>query len=111
MITKNFNDFVNENVSNKELLEEIRGSKYIHVDYDNSNRKWGVTYTKDGKTKTKGLFNTNSEVHEFLIENDIVYDGKEGYVMMKKYRSKISPKIPFSNYQKDLIQNGIEDLF
>lgn len=108
---KIFENFVNENLSVKELRDDLKTSKYVHVDYDNKSRKWGVTYTKDGVTKTVGLFNTNSEVHEFLIENDIDYGGKEGYMTMKKYRDKISPKIPFSSYQKDLIDKGIEDMF
>jgi len=104
-----FEQYINEGVTNKQLLDNLQGAKFLQVEYNSAEHGWGVKYSKNGEIFTQGKFNTNADVHNFLIENDIDYGGKEGYLFMKKYRDK-QVKIPFSNYQQELLKNGIDDM-
>ena len=105
-----FNNFLNEMTKN-DLAKELKDAKYICVDHIGKGMNWGVTYIKDGQKKEEGNFNTNADVHRFLIENDIDYDGKEGFLLMKKFRDREIAKVPFSEYQRKLIDEGIPEDF
>jgi len=103
----NFNDFINEELTNKELIDELNGAIHIEVS-PNPDGGWGVLYYKNGKKQIDGQFNTNGEVHEFLIDNDIEYGGRGGYEYMKRIRKKLNQNIPYSGYQDELITRGID---
>jgi hypothetical protein len=103
-----FNSFLNEEMTLKELAEDLKDAKYIQVNFIGKGKNWGVTYIKGGKQYEEGSFNTNSDVHNFLVDNEIEYSGKEGYLQMKKYRDKEMAKVPFVSYQQDLLNKGID---
>jgi len=105
-----FYEFVNEGISNKELLDELKDAKYIGVTYNGEEGGWGVEYHKNQKKFTAGRFNSNHDVHNFLIENDIDYNERTGFEYMRKYR-KPKDNVPFQAYQQDLIDNGIENMY
>lgn len=104
-----FENFLNENVDKNLLLDELKGANFIYVEYISKDNGWGVSYLKNDVRKYMGGFDFNEDVHEFLIEHGIDYDGKNGYLYMKKYRANMK-KIPFQDYQKDLVMNGIGDI-
>jgi len=110
MVTE-FDDFLNESVTKKELLDNLQGAKFVNVEYNTADKGWGVHYSKGGKTFLEGNFNTNAEVHEFLLDNNIDYGGKEGYLNMKKQRAKMNQGIPYPKYQQELMVKGIKDMF
>jgi hypothetical protein len=113
MIT-NFDKYLNENLTqykdipNEDLVEELKDAKYIEVDHVGG-KYWGVRYIKNGQTYMAGKFLMNEDVHEFLIANNIDYRTKEGYMSMRKFRAD-KKKIPYSSYQRDLIEKGIDDM-
>jgi hypothetical protein len=113
MIIK-FDKYLNESlgvykdISNSELAKELEGAKYIQVELV-KDKYWGVKYLKNKEIFYAGKFLMNDDVHEFLLNNNIDYGGKEGYMVMKKYRDNMI-KIPFDAYQRDLIKKGIEDI-
>lgn len=109
MITE-FNNFLNENMTNQELLDNLKKAKYIIVEYNEKDKGWGIGYVKDGKSHLEGNFNTGEEAHEFLEDNEIDYAGKSGYDYMKKFRDKNTKKIPFTAYQRELMAGGIKDM-
>jgi hypothetical protein len=79
---------INEGMSNEELLKDLRDATYIYVEYNKKDKGWGVTYIKNKERKTEGCFDKSDQVHEFLIQNGINYEGKEGYDYMRKYRGE-----------------------
>lgn len=105
-----FDNFLNEMTKN-DLAKELKDAKYIHVEFLGKGKNWGVSYTKNGQKHEEGNFNTNAEVHRFLVDNDIDYGGKEGFLQIQKHRDKEIAKIPFGQYQRILLDEGIpEDL-
>ena len=102
---------LNEEVTQKELLELLNGATHIDVDYLGLDKKWGCTFYKNGKKYEEGGFNTNPEVHKFLIDNDIEYNQKDSFLNMKRYRDKEIAKVPFERYQKELLTKGLENIF
>jgi len=105
-----FYNFINESMTSKEILNNLKDSKYIGVEYNEKDKGWGISYVKDGQRFLEGNFNTDEEAHEFLMDNNIEYIGKSGYTYMKKFRDKNSPKIPFIAYQREIIAKGIKDM-
>jgi len=103
-----FNTFLNEEMTHKELAEDLKTAKFIQVEFVGKGKNWGLTYTKDGEKHEEGGFNTNADVHNFLVDNDIDYGGKPGYLQMKGFRDKQIAKVPFGNYQRQLMDNGID---
>lgn len=101
---------INENMSNKELLDDLKGATNIIISLTDEG-DWGVIYHKDGQRREGGNFNSTAEVHNFLIDNDIEYTGKEGFLMMKRYRDKQIAKVPYQSYQRELINKGLDDRF
>lgn len=109
-INTKLDSFLNE-MTQQDLAEELKDASNIDVEYIGGGKNWGVTYWKGKEKKADGNFNTNADVHRFLIDNDIDYRGKEGFLLMKRFRDKEIAKIPFQNYQRKLIDEGIpEDL-
>lgn len=102
---------LNESITRKELVDELRDAKYIVVEYINKENGWGVCYFKGKQKKREGGFNTSIEVHNFLCDNDIEYQGKEGYLMIKKIRDQQNASIPFKKYQQEILNKGIKNLF
>lgn len=107
---KEFNEFLNEKLTNKELAEDLKDAKFINVDFIGGDSGWGVAYYKDGKQYVEGNFNTNAEVHEFLIDNNIDYAGKGGFLNMKRFRANMDKGIPYPAYQNEIITKGIKDM-
>lgn len=101
---------INEELTKKELAEELKDAKYIQV-APIIGKQWGVLYYKNGEKKSEGGFNNNYEVHDFLIDNNIEYNGKEGYLIYNKYRDKKSEREPYKEYQKELMKKGLSGLF
>lgn len=104
-----FNDFINENLTHIELIEDLKGSKFIQVEWIGGDKRWGVTYIKNGQKKEEGMFNNVFDVHNFLIENEIKYDGRSSFDYMKQHRKSMQ-NVPFQGYQRALMDNGIEDM-
>ena len=105
-----FDNFLNEGLTHADLAKDLKdGAKFIQVEYIGNGKKWGVSYSKKGEKHEEGDFNTVFDVHNFLIENEIEYDGRQGFEMMRKYRAK-QLNIPFKGYQDVLNDKGIEDM-
>jgi hypothetical protein len=103
---------LNESLSAKELIDELRNdAKYIVVEYIDKQNGWGVCYMKNKKKVREGGFNTAIEVHNFLCDNDIDYQGKDGYLMIKKIRDEQNVTIPYKKYQQEILNKGIKNLF
>lgn len=104
-----FNEFINENLTHAELIEDLKDAKFIQVEFIGGDKRWGVSYLKGGKKHEEGMFNNVFDVHNFLIENDIQYDGRNGFEYMKQHRKSMQ-NLPFQGYQRALMDNGIEDM-
>lgn len=103
---------INESLTHKELLDDLKSAKFIVVEYNMTEKSWGVAYIDSKNQKQEhGGFNTNVEVHNFLVDNDIDYEGKEGFLQMRNYRNKQIAKVPFQNYQRELMTKGLENIF
>lgn len=106
---KKYDQFrINEELMTRtELVQDLKDAKYIAVDF---NKTWCITYLKGGERKYEGDFNTSAEAHQFLIDNNIDYIGKDGYIDMKRRRDQfgLDNKIPFKNYQEELLTKGID---
>jgi hypothetical protein len=99
---------LNESLTNKELLDDLNGASLIKVGIIYDNSKWGIIYYKNNKKMEGGNFNSREEAHNFLIDNDIDYNGKEGFIAMKPHRQKQLDKNPYPEYQKYLLNNGLD---
>lgn len=103
---------LNENLTQQELVDELKnGANYINVEFLDKANGWGVCYVKNHKKLREGGFNTSTEVHNFLCDNDIEYNGKDGYLMIKKIRDQINAPIPYKKYQQEILNKGIKNLF
>jgi hypothetical protein len=98
---------INENLSHRELIKELKDANFIIVKYLGKNKNWGIEYNKNKEKYEEGGFNSSNEVHEFLLNNNINYHGKEGYILMQKYREKELKKTHFenTNYQPKSTKN------
>ena len=94
-----------------ELIEELKKSKNINVSFINKDDGWGIIYYNNGQKKSVGGFKNNRSVHDFLIDNDIDYDGKNGFMFLSKIEDGETDKNPYPQYQKLLIKNGLEKMF
>jgi hypothetical protein len=100
---------MNESLTNNELAHELlSGATWIEPAMV-SPGKWGVIYYKDKEKHKEGSFNTSEEVYGFLEEIGVPYKGKEGFEIMMKFRDKEIGKLPFQEYQKYLLKNGLKD--
>ena len=101
---------INESMSYKELAEELKsGATWIEPAYLGKEKRWGVIYWKDKVKHEEGGFNSDRQVCEFLVDNDIDFKGKEGYELMRRFREKEIAKIPYPSYQRELLDNGLEE--
>ncbi len=101
---------INEELSHSELADDLKVASNINVDYLGKGKNWGVSYYKGHDKFEEGGFNSSKEVHNFLIDNDIDYNSKQGFLMMKKIRDKEIAKVPYQAYQRDLLSKKLEDL-
>jgi hypothetical protein len=100
---------INEEMTHKELAEDIKDANFIEISYLGGGKKWGVVYWKNKEKFEEGMFNSRDEVNRFLEEIEVNYQGKEGYAMMKKIRDKEIAKVPYPGYQRELLDNGLDD--
>lgn len=102
---------LNESLNRKELLSELKNSKYIYITYLGKEDGWGVIYYIDGIKKQNGGFNSMEDVHNYLIENDIDYGSKSSHEIELSTRDKKYKNVSYKGYQKELLSKNLEDLF